>query len=161
MSQKYFAYGSCTNFESFKETLRNAECEDKFHVCGVGKLNGYRLAFTKHSFKWGGGVLDIIESPGDYVLGVVYEIPEEAVQAIDAREGAPKHYRRIEGVKVELGSEQTEVFTYTVTDKKPNEIKPSEEYFKAVYEGMANKFPFEYVNKYLIGHCKNQFGMSF
>ncbi len=87
MRKKYFAYGSCTNVESFKETLRIAGYEDKFTICGVGILNGYRLAFTRFSGRWGGGVLDIIESAGDYVLGVVYEIPERAVSAIDKREG--------------------------------------------------------------------------
>ena len=33
MRKKYFAYGSCTNFESFKNTMRNAGCEDKFIIC--------------------------------------------------------------------------------------------------------------------------------
>lgn len=47
MSKKYFAYGSCTNLESFKETMKKAGCEDKIHICGVGRLNDYRLAFTR------------------------------------------------------------------------------------------------------------------
>ncbi|HHV59433.1 MAG TPA: gamma-glutamylcyclotransferase [Clostridiaceae bacterium] len=159
MSKKYFAYGSCINVESFKDTMRNAGCEDKFHICGVGILNGYRLAFTRFSSKWGGGVLDIIESPGDYVLGVVYEITEQAVSAIDAREGAPNCYRRIDDIKVELGYEQVEVFTYMVVDKQMGEIQPAVEYFDVVYKGMEHRFPLEYVNKYLIDHCKNRFGM--
>lgn len=159
ISKKYFAYGSCTNVESFKETMRNAGCEGKFDICGVGILNGYRLAFTRFSNKWEGGVLDIIESPEDYVLGVVYNIPEEAVSAIDAREGDPYHYRRIDDIKVELGYEQIEVFTYTVVDKQMGEIQPTVEYFNVVYKGMEHRFPLEYVNKYLIDHCKNRFGM--
>lgn len=159
MRKKYFAYGSCTNFESFKNTMRNAGCEDKFIICGVGMLDNYRLAFTRCSQNWGGGVLDIIESPGDYVLGVVYEIPEYAVSALDAREGAPKYYKRIDSIKVELGYEQVEVFTYTVVKKDLNEIKPSPAYLDVVYEGMKNRFPSEYVNKYLVDHCKNKFGM--
>lgn len=45
------------------------------HIYGVGILNGYRLAFTRLSRNWGGSILDIVESPDDYVLGVVYDIP--------------------------------------------------------------------------------------
>jgi len=158
MSKKYFAYGSCTNVESFRETMRTAGSEDKFRICGVGILDGYRLAFTRYSIKWRGGVLDIIESPGDYVLGVVYDVPEQAVPALDKREGAPEYYKRIEGIKVELGFENIEVFTYTVVDKDMNEIRPTEEYFDVIYKGMEHRFPLEYVNKYLIEHCENQFG---
>ena len=159
MRKKYFAYGSCTNLESFRGTMRNVGCEDKFRICGVGILDNYRLAFTRYSQNWRGGVLDIIESPGDYVLGVVYEIPVNAVPALDAREGAPKYYKRIDSIKVELGYEQVEVFTYTVVKKDLNEIKPSPAYFDVVYEGMKDRFPTEYINKYLIEHCKNRFGM--
>lgn len=148
MSKKYFAYGSCTNLESFKETMKKAGCEDKIHICGVGRLNDYRLAFTRKSIKRGGGVLDIIKSPGDYVLGVIYEIPEEAVSAIDLREGAPDCYERIDNVKVKLGHEQLEVFTYTVVEKDLNEIKPSADYFDMVYKGMReHHFPIEYITR--------------
>ncbi|MFO7295603.1 MAG: hypothetical protein FWJ59_06235 [Caldicoprobacter sp.] len=34
MNKKYFAYGSCVNVESFKETMRDAKCEDRFRICG-------------------------------------------------------------------------------------------------------------------------------
>ena len=36
MSKKYFAYGSCTNLESFKETMKKAGCEDKIQRCDTG-----------------------------------------------------------------------------------------------------------------------------
>lgn len=132
-----------------------------FMFAGLAYLDDYRLAFTKHSGNWGGGVLDIIESPGDYVLGVVYEIPEQAIPAIDRREGVPDHYRRVENIKVELGFVQVEVFTYMVVEnrRQMNEIKPADKYFDVVYKGMKNRFPLEYINKYLIDHCKNKFGM--
>lgn len=168
MNKLYFAYGSCTNVESFRETMKEANCENRFRICGVGILNDYRLAFTKHSRNWGGGVLDIVKSPGDYVLGVVYEVPEEAVSALDKREGYrdkrdghPVHYERREGVKVELGHEEIEVFTYMVVKKEMNEVPPTAEYFDVVYRGMEHRFPVEYINKYLIEHCRKQFGKSY
>jgi hypothetical protein len=33
------------------------------------------------------------------------------------------------------------------------------EYRDVVYKGMEHRFPLVYVNKYLIDHCKNRFGM--
>ncbi|MFZ5591568.1 MAG: gamma-glutamylcyclotransferase family protein [Bacillota bacterium] len=161
MRRKYFAYGSCTNLKSFKKTMKEAKCENDFQICGVGILNGYRLAFTRKSEKWDGGVLDIVESPGDYVLGVVYEIPEGAIEALDKREGVPSgYYRRIDNIKVELGFEQVEVFTYVVVDKYMDEFEPSKEYYDTVCAGMRNRFPIEYINKYLIEHCNNRFDMQ-
>ncbi len=151
MRIKYFAYGSCANVGSFKDALQDAD----FNICGVGRLNGYRLAFTRQSKTWGGGVLDIIESADDYVLGVVYDIPDEAISALDKREGAPRCYRREDGFIVELGFEQVEVFTYTVVDKIFPEEKPTIDYFNMVYRGMVHRFPAEYVNRYLIDHSNS------
>ncbi len=151
MRRKYFAYGSCVNVDSFKDTMQDAD----FNICGVGRLSGYRLAFTRQSKTWGGGVLDIIESADDYVLGVFYDIPDEAISALDKREGAPRCYRREDGFIVELGFEQVEVFAYTVVDKIFPEKQPTIDYFNMVYRGMVHRFPAEYVNRYLIDHCNN------
>ncbi len=161
--KKYFAYGSCTNYESFRETMKEEGCGDKFRVLGIGKLKDYRLAFTRRSIKWGGGSLDIIESPGDYVLGVVYEIPEEGITALNRREGAQPfaNYHRKIDLKVELNNEETDVFAYTVVDKDLKEIAPPQAYFDAVYEGLAGQVPPEYINKYLVEHCKKRFGIDY
>ncbi len=153
MKKKYFAYGSCLDIDSFKATLGTIGCEKDFHICGVGRLTGYRLAFTRESSKWGGGVLDIIVSPTDYVLGVVYDIPEKAVSALDKREGAPIYYRREDSFRVELGFEEVDVFAYTVVDKLLDELLPSKAYFDLVYQAMEHRFPSDYINKYLVGHC--------
>lgn len=159
MRKKYFAYGSCVNIDSFKATLGDAACGTDFQICGVGRLDGYRLAFTRNSKNWGGRALDIIESAPDHVLGVVYDIPEEAVRKLDIREGAPRYYKREEGLVVKLGLEQVNVFAYTVVDKALPEDKPTEAYFRQVYEGMVNRFPAKYINRYLIDHC-NDLGMQ-
>src|SRR5690606_22247314 len=122
-------------------------------------LIDYKLAFTRRSKKWNGGVLDIIKSSGDYVLGVVYEIPEEAISAIDKREGASCYYRKIDNIEVELGFDKVNVFTYEVIEKQEDEIAPTMNYFNTVYTGMKNRFPTEYIDKYLIGHCNDKFNM--
>lgn len=158
MKKKYFAYGSCVNIEELRETLNDGKHGEYPHICGVGLLDGFRLAFTRLSGNWGGGVLDIVASPADYVLGVVYDIPEERILKLDEREGAPRCYRRLENLKVELGHEEVMVFSYTVVKKESDEIEPAAAYFNKVYAGMRYRFPAEYVNRYLINHCNKRFG---
>ncbi|MFT5874434.1 MAG: hypothetical protein ACI8WT_003404 [Clostridium sp.] len=59
-----------------------------YAVLGIGKLDNYRLAFTKNSNKWKGGVLDVVNSRDhDYVLGLIIEVSDRALRTIDRREG--------------------------------------------------------------------------
>jgi gamma-glutamylcyclotransferase (GGCT)/AIG2-like uncharacterized protein YtfP len=158
--RNYFAYGSCVNLESFTETMRKAGCEDRFEVLGVGILKDHRLAFTRYSSKWGGGVLDVIPSQGDVVKGVVYSVPEEGTRSIDAREGHPSCYVRQDSVRVMLGWEEVEVFTYTVKDREPEEVEPAQAYVQTVLEGMKTRLPAEYVNRFLLEPLRERFGMK-
>ena len=158
--RNYFAYGSCTNLESFTDTMKKAGCEDRFKVLGVGMLKDYRLAFTRYSTKWGGGVLDIIPSPGDKVLGVIYGVPEDGIASIDAREGHPSCYVRQDSVMVSLGWEEVEVFTYTVKNRKPEEVEPTQAYVQTVLDGMETRLPAEYVNHFLLKPLRERFGMK-
>lgn len=158
--RRYFAYGSCTNLESFRKTMKEAGCEDKFTVLGVGILKDHRLAFTRYATSRGGGVLDIIASPGDRVLGVVYGVPEEAICRIDVREGHPNAYIRLDTVKVYLGWEEVKVFTYTVKDKNLDEVQPTQAYVQTVLDGMKDRLPAEYVNESLLKPLRERFGME-
>ena len=45
--KKYFAYGSSANIESLKKALTKAGFGDKFKVLGIGRIDGYKLAFTR------------------------------------------------------------------------------------------------------------------
>lgn len=159
--KKYFAYGSCTNVESFRDTLSEVDCQDRFQILGVGILKDHQLAFTRRSQKWRGGVLDILESPGNQVQGLVYELPEEAISAIDKREGAPKYYERIDALEVSLDGNPVTVFTYAVVDKELEEVKPTLEYVRTVFKGMKGQLPATYIRKYLLTHCEDRFGMKF
>lgn len=149
---RYFAYGSCLNEESFKKTVGS----DTYEILGVGRLDGYRLAFTRKNKS--GGVLDIIESTADYVLGIVYEISDAGMREIDIREGVPTCYHR-ENVTIRMADVQIDVVTYMVVNKDFNEFKPSDEYFARVLIGMQ-RFPRAYINKYLIEHCNGKFDMN-
>lgn len=158
--KNYFAYGSSANVSSFKKALSKVGLEDKIKILGVGRIDGYRLAFTRLR-RDNTGALDMVASEGDYVLGVVYEVPDEAMPTIDKREGHPNSYVKT-GIDVILGGEEEiHVLTYLVVDKKNNEVCPSDDNFKKVLTGLKERFPKEYVNKYYINHVNEKFHKNY
>lgn len=156
-----FAYGSLTNRKEIEKTLKEDGAEKDYVVLGIGKLDNYKLAFTKFSNKWSGGVLDVIASYHDYVLGLVLEVSDRALRAIDRREGVSAGAYERKTVSVELDGEMVEAIVYTVVNKEISGVKASEEYVSKVETGMREEgFPEEYINKYLIGEitedCKHR-----
>jgi gamma-glutamylcyclotransferase (GGCT)/AIG2-like uncharacterized protein YtfP len=156
-----FAYGSLTNRKEIEKTLKEDGAEKDYVVLGIGKLDKHRLAFTKESYKWKGGVLDVIASEHDYVLGLVLEVSNRALRAIDRREGVSVGAYERETVRVEIGEEFMEAIVYTVVNKVPNGVKASEEYVNKVEAGMKEEgFPEEYINKYLLGKVPEKIRIS-
>jgi len=120
----------------------------EFKELGIARLNDYRLAFTRRSVKRNGGVLDVIASPGDQVIGVLYEISEGGMTKLRYREGYP-HFYSEENIEVQFEGAPCPCITYMVVDKEEKEIEPSEEYLKIVLEGMREHgLPGEYMKIY-------------
>ncbi|MGV8122704.1 MAG: gamma-glutamylcyclotransferase family protein [Candidatus Xenobiia bacterium LiM19] len=128
---KYFAYGSCMNRKSFAETMKGHQYKE----LGIAHLNDYRLAFTRYAISRNGGFLDVIPSPGEQVIGVLYEISDEGKSRLRCREGYPNCYSE-ETIEVMLDGESCPCITYMVVDKAEKEFEPSEEYLQIVLEGM-------------------------
>lgn len=60
-----------------------------------GSLPGFKLGFTVHSVGWNAGAADVVESAGDRVWGVVFELTDEDLRALDRYEGYPDQYLRL------------------------------------------------------------------
>jgi gamma-glutamylcyclotransferase (GGCT)/AIG2-like uncharacterized protein YtfP len=121
----YFAYGS---------NMASDQLPDARFV-GVARLDGYRLALTRRSIRWQAGVLDIVPSPGEAVWGALYELPEEGLEQLDAREGAGFAYRRIEA-KLACGRRAV---AYEVIEKEPRGVPPAPEYAALVLAGARER----------------------
>jgi cation transport regulator ChaC len=126
----YFAYGSCMSPKDFART-------SKGKMIGSATLFDYRLGFTRYSKNRQGGVADIVPSGGDYVEGILWEVP--SLKPIDKREGHPHIYRRVR-VKVFIPSLERFVYatTYEVLEKgilDPREYAPSKQYANLILEG--------------------------
>jgi gamma-glutamylcyclotransferase len=128
----YFAYGS---------NLSSAEmraCCPGHRFLGPARLDGRRLEFRRRSRRWGGGAADIATAPGEAVWGALYELPDGALDALDAREGAGFAYRRID-VEVDRDGERVAAVAYEVADKEPAELPPTAAYVEALIGGARER----------------------
>lgn len=129
----YFAYGSNMNLEQMLG--RNAFFTRRIK----GWVDGYRLVFNKiASSEPGYGKANIIEDSGFQVMGVLYEVQEEALSTLDRFEGVSGlHYERKEMrvQTVEFGV-VTAVVYLAHSSKIQNGLQPTESYAANFYAGL-------------------------
>lgn len=106
----------------------------------AARLPDYRLAFTRRSTRWGGGVADIVEAPDAEVWGAVWRIPLDERPALDRQEGLhldPPHYRRIAVTVTTPGGDDLECAAYQVATREAAHIAPSPAYLGTMLQGAA------------------------
>jgi gamma-glutamylcyclotransferase len=138
MAEIYFAYGS--NIDAVEVGGRHAQ------LLGVARLDDHRLAFTRRSVRTGTGVADVVPAPGESVWGALYELDGEQAAALDAKEGLGWAYVRATMRVRTLDGEHVDAFLYTVLEKEPEEVPPSEEYLGGLVRGARRRnLPDHYV----------------
>ncbi len=131
---KHFAYGSNICECWLKRDI------DSGRFLYRAELKGWKLVFNKKS-EDGSAKANIEESPGDSVLGVIYEIDETEKTRLDAKEG--KYEPITVSVALEDGSTK-DVVTYK-SDYITAEL-PYEWYLKLIIGGAkAHGLPKEYI----------------
>lgn len=86
---RYFAYGSNLSTAFIREYCPSAQFVMR------AQLPNFNVQFPFHSEEYGGGISSIIEAPGEMVNGVIYEIDEDDLVALDILESVPQGlYRR-------------------------------------------------------------------
>jgi gamma-glutamylcyclotransferase (GGCT)/AIG2-like uncharacterized protein YtfP len=116
-----FAYGS---------NMAGSEMESwcpEHRFLGAARLDGFRREFRRRSIRWGGGAADIVPAPGESVWGALYELPDGALERLDAKEGEGFAYRR-RGVEVDHAGHRRAAVAYEVVDKEPEQVAPTDEY---------------------------------
>ena len=112
---------------------------------GVARLDGFGLGFRRRSIRWGGGAADIVPSDGSCVWGALYELPEEALAALDAKEGEGFAYRR-RNVTVEHDGQRLSAHAYDVIDKEPADVPATPEYRELLLAAARERgLPADYV----------------
>ena len=116
---KYFAYGMNTNLTQMAARCPGAVC------LGPAWIDNYALVFRHFA--------DIEPEVDSYCDGVLWEITDDNLVALDQLEGYPYHYTRFSVVvNTDRGSDIALV--YQMVDQS-FEQPPSNHYFNTVYEG--------------------------
>lgn len=133
------------NSRDFLRTMRINGKMLRHRMIGKAKLADYKLAYNAYSTVRQGGVLDIEQCEGNHVIGILYDLSEEALRRVDIREGSL--YERII-VEVNIDNRKVRAYTYIV--KKKMKTKANIEYSGIVYKAMIeHEFPIEYVNDFV------------
>ena len=109
----YFGYGMNTHPEQMAK-----RCPDATLV-GVAYLDNYRLVFRNHA--------DIEIDTGSSVCGVLWEVSDKDMIALDRLEGFPRYYLR-QRVLVETTTESYVAWVYSMEDQD-YEMTPSQSYY--------------------------------
>ena len=115
----YFGYGMNTHPEQMAK-----RCPDATLV-GVAYLNDYRLVFRNHA--------DIEINTGTIVSGVLWEVSDSDMIALDRLEGFPNYYLR-QRVLVQTETEAYIAWVYSMADQD-YEMTPSTSYYDLCTEG--------------------------
>jgi gamma-glutamylcyclotransferase (GGCT)/AIG2-like uncharacterized protein YtfP len=119
----YFAYGANMADEVMAELCPG------HRLLGIAELPAHRLAFTRRSIRTGTGVADVVPDAGASVWGVLYELDDAGLEALDRKEGNGWAYERVP-VLVRLTGEGADLaaVTYRVCEPEAAEVTPSREY---------------------------------
>lgn len=146
----YFAYGSNLDHEQMR-----SRCPDH-QVVGLAALHDHRLVFPLHSHTWEGGVASVQPAHGQTVWGMVYELSDADVVALDRYEGfrgpGDQHnvYDRevlfVELTRPDDGSIPRRIRAACYVARPANGGPPSRRYLDAVLTGARHyKLPDDYV----------------
>lgn len=120
----YFAYGSNMHGPQMK-----ARCP-RSSLVGWGLLPGHQLIFTGHSQTWQGAVASVKKQARAKVFGLVYQLGEGDLAALDRYEGYPTHYGR-KTASVETAEGRVRALYYVKTGRCPPGV-PSPEYLSII-----------------------------
>lgn len=135
----YFAYGS-----NLSRTQMRRRCPAS-RPAGVAVLRGYRLAFTRYSSAWEGGVADVVRDEEGSVWGLLYAVTASDLPRLDHYEAYPHGYDRSPFRIESPTGPVTDVWVYTVVDKA-DFVAPTREYLSVITSAAAElKLPADYL----------------
>jgi gamma-glutamylcyclotransferase len=122
---RYFAYGSNMHPDQMARHVPDAS------VVGIGRLDGFGLAFSLYSSGWEGGVANLEPNDAAHVWGVVWQMTEDGIAALDRYEGHPTFYRRQEVSVTTPDGEALSAWTYRVAHQQ-GFVRPTDAYLHAM-----------------------------
>ncbi len=139
----YFGYGSNLSTKYTKPYFPSAK------VVKRAMLPNYHIEFRKYSTDLEGGISTIIEAPGEFVEGIIYDVTEEEIAEMDILEDVPLGLYKRETFMVQGKDGKWELADlYRVCNPK-GPYTPSKKYVGYMLEGMKeHNFEPEYIKKF-------------
>jgi gamma-glutamylcyclotransferase (GGCT)/AIG2-like uncharacterized protein YtfP len=138
----YFAYGLNTNPTEMARRCPRAKS------LGHARLINHSFRFAQHA--------DVKPCANSYVDGVLWEITEDCLAALDQLEGYPYYYNRVVN-SVVLGARTFHVLVYRMQPGH-EDSEPTCGYYRLVTEGyQAHNVPTEQLENSLV-FCTTNFG---
>ena len=142
----YFAYGSNLDWNQIKGRCPSAG------FFAVAQLKDHRLAFTRKSARRGGGSADAVPEPGCSVWGIIYQMDEDEITALDEAEDyvpgrSQNGYNRQRCYVYADGNEEKPILvSLYFAEKQENPPLPSAAYKQLIVEGAKHwRLPPEYI----------------
>lgn len=136
----YFAYGSNLDTRDRRAWFSKEDLRDPLHTpLGLAYLPDFELVFHYHSTSRRGGALDVRPRLGQATQGMLFEVDEQDLSALDRKEGAPGSYRRHEVTVLGVDGGQARAITYLAAPDRISAefIRPTPEYVAIVSRGMT------------------------
>lgn len=139
---KYFAYGSNMLSQRLRARVPGAT------VLGIASVAGRRLQFHKRSND-GSGKCDLLktDNPADIAHGVLFEVPDDQLPALDRAEGEGYGYERTMN-DVSFGDSVVSAAVYLAQPEHTDaQLSPFDWYHDLVLAGAhQNSLPVDYVS---------------
>jgi len=146
----YFAYGSNMDTNDLQKwCIHHGKDFPVNNFTCTAFLEDYKLVFNYFSRGRNGGAANIMESQGDIVYGIIFQINENDRATLRVKEGHPKYYHEISvTVKSLLDQKKIHAITYKVVNKKETEThqKTTIEYMNLILKNAKEyNFPKDYI----------------
>lgn len=122
-----FAFGSNMHLKQMF-----ARCP-KAKLVGPGILRDYKLSFASFSHRWGGAVATVIQSPGKRCYGLLFELPDRDLVALDGFEGGG-YERFTVPIMRSGGGRPRRSFAYRLKDTWERPAPPSSSYLGVIWD---------------------------
>jgi gamma-glutamylcyclotransferase (GGCT)/AIG2-like uncharacterized protein YtfP len=124
VSLLYFAYGANV------DPAHMAARVPGVRAVGPARLDGFRLTFSVYSTEWKSGAANLEPDERAHVWGMLWEVPEDQVDGLDAYQGHPTFFRK-EDVVVRTAAGPLIAWTYRVAHQT-GFVPPTDQYLAAL-----------------------------
>jgi hypothetical protein len=124
----FFAYGARMNADTMHDDVPGAI------VVGPARLAGYRLVFNVPSRSWGGGAANALPAPGAHLWGVLWDVGDMDLMALDSFRGDERMQQVLE---VEVDGPEGPVKATTFAIDSPERFVPPTDRYLAMLRAVA------------------------